>query len=351
MTEPTFSTAMERLYSSLPSMYRDADRPQSYVLKRWLAGLGDQQGEVEDLLARIDYNPLDQPVRTTTGEDFVLPSNTWRATGDWTLTGDDRTATVGPATLDIEVFFEGGTYDFTIAGFHNATRGFYDFSVDRISRLRADQYSEVEELGQDTVTGIFLSRGKHVLRFEWDGTSSQPDAVEMSVSLRNIRAVNTKANAAPISDLVDPQAAENEWLLWLAQLVGVRLHPELTSEERRDAIRYAASGFRAGTKRAIADAAKSELSGTRYARALAHSTPDALGTATEWDVTVITRESETADSQAVLDTIIRKGAKPVGVVLHHLAYQATWAAIEHHRPTWDDWDAGDWNNVEEAGLL
>ena len=152
------------------------------------------------------------------------------------------------------------------------------------------------------------------------------------------------------SDLSDPATADQAWLPWLAQHLGVVLPPRLTEAEKRDAVAYASAGWRAGTKTAVADAAKTVLTGSKYARLYDHATTriDA-GTATVWDVLIVTRPSETPDVQAVLDTVVAKGAKPAGVELHHEAYSASWATLETQRPTWADWEAaGSWQNLEET---
>lgn len=162
--------------------------------------------------------------------------------------------------------------------------------------------------------------------------------------------------AAPIgttSDLVDPISADDGWLDWLAQLVGVNLENLIGEQERRDAVQSASSGFRAGSKTAIADAARSALTGSKYVVVYDHSTDDVggIGTGTQWDVLLITKSTETPDLPAVLEAINRKGAKPAGVILHHRAFEATWDAIEAAFPTWDDIEAaGSWNAIEEVGF-
>lgn len=152
------------------------------------------------------------------------------------------------------------------------------------------------------------------------------------------------------SDLVDPQTADNRWLDWIGQLLGVRLYPGMSETERRDAVRYASSGFRAGTKAATAAAAKSVLTGTRYAQVHDHSTYT-VGDGGEWDVLIVTRSSETADPEGVLRSIIRKRAKAAGVLLWHRAYGTSWGTLEATYPTWAGWEAArTWAVIEETGL-
>ena len=153
--------------------------------------------------------------------------------------------------------------------------------------------------------------------------------------------------------LVDPVLGDADWLDWQAQLVGVDLDPDMTEQEKRDAINGAPSGWRAGSKGALADAAKTTLTGSKYAKVYDHSTdvPGTIGTAGEFDVLLVTRASETPDAAATLASVIRKGAKPAGVILYHRSYEASWSAIATAFPTWAAWGAaGSWASIMEAGL-
>lgn len=157
-----------------------------------------------------------------------------------------------------------------------------------------------------------------------------------------------------LSALGDPAQADAAWLPWLAQLVGARLDPAATLAEQRDTITFATSGYRAGTRQAIADAARSALTGSRYAQVVPHVKPDStlgLIAATPWDITIVTRGSETPDPNAVLGAVLRKGVKPAGAVLWTRTSEASWDAIEAQYPGWSPgWDEATWTQIEEAGL-
>lgn len=153
------------------------------------------------------------------------------------------------------------------------------------------------------------------------------------------------------SDLVDPVTADAAWLNWLGQLVGVNTDTLLSEQERRDAVQFASSGFHAGSQTALEDAARSELTGTRYVRVYTHSTDDmaGIGTGTEWDILLVTKTSETPSVAQVVDTVIRKGAKPAGVRLYHKAYEVPWSISD--TMDWDDRDALTWDEYEETGVV
>lgn len=155
------------------------------------------------------------------------------------------------------------------------------------------------------------------------------------------------------SALGDPSQADPRWLPWMAQLVGAPLDPGSSIQEQRDTIAFATSGWRGGTRQAIADAARTALTGSMYAQVVSHVLPSdngGLDPGGVWDITIITRSSETPDPTAVLNAVLRKGVKPAGAVLHHATYGASWAQVEAVYPTWSDWNAATWSQIEQAGL-
>ncbi len=154
------------------------------------------------------------------------------------------------------------------------------------------------------------------------------------------------------SDLVDPDRADRAWLPWLAQLLGVRLSPGLSEAEQRDAVRFAAAGWRSGTKRAVADAARSALTGSRYVAVYDHTTSTSgIGKGGEWDVLLVTRATETPDVALVLSSVQRQNAAPAGVKLWHAAYEAKWFQVHTALPTWADWNARTWAQVQDVGQV
>lgn len=83
MARPTPHATTERLYERLPEHYRTADARQDgpdWPLLRYLSLVGDQAGEVEDLLDRIDYVPPEEggdPGDTSDLVDAAEASPTW----------------------------------------------------------------------------------------------------------------------------------------------------------------------------------------------------------------------------------------------------------------------------------
>ncbi len=148
------------------------------------------------------------------------------------------------------------------------------------------------------------------------------------------------------SALVDPTQAGTlgdplAHLRWLAQLLGVQLNQSDSLDAQIDAIRYAPSGWRAGTKKAVADAARSVLSGTKWVSIEPRYAGD------PWAIGVRTRVSETPDPVSVINAILAKRAKPAGFVLVNAAFTSSWDSLEAERPTWDDWEVS-WTEIEET---
>lgn len=163
--------------------------------------------------------------------------------------------------------------------------------------------------------------------------------------LADWRAARRDVNSA----LTDPDLANPSWLSYIAQLLGAYLDPRSSLAERRDTIRFATSGYRGGTSAALADAARSALTGSRYVMVQKWTRGDG-DVPSVWDITLRTRASETpVSSQEVIDTVIRKGAKPAGVRLWHTTYGTPWDLVEARFPTWEDWELRPWDAIEESG--
>lgn len=203
-------------------------------------------------------------------------------------------------------------------------------------------------------------RHDYFLKTYLSAFGDQMGRIDQIIARLDYMSVSDGGPVGGTSDLVDPDTADEAWLSWLAQLVGVTIPAGLNLQEKRDAVRFASSGWKAGTKRAVADAAKSELTGTRHAEVYDHSTVGSIGTGSEWDVLIVTRGTETPSGAAVVAAVTRKRAKPAGVVLHHRAYTASWemsfrdsaGSTPGKYASWGalEADNGTWVKIEEAGL-
>jgi len=117
---------------------------------------------------------------------------------------------------------------------------------------------------------------------------------------------------SPITDL---SRVPTKGLGWLAQLVGVRMLPQLTGETDLD---YAArmrlrisetDGFKRGTIAALSGAARQFLTGTKYVIINEREGNNA------YRLGVLTKADETPDQQLVLNALLDQ--KPAGITLDY----------------------------------
>lgn len=155
---------------------------------------------------------------------------------------------------------------------------------------------------------------------------------------------NPDGTPADRSDLVDPAAADDAWLAWLAQLAGVNAG-DTAGTALRELIASARSR-QVCTRGHIAAAARTVLTGERYVLVV----PSYGGDPWTIEVRVRTSELPGGGTAEVVDTIERARARPAGHDIAVTARQATWDAIEAARPTWDDYDGSTWTEIEETGF-
>jgi hypothetical protein len=157
------------------------------------------------------------------------------------------------------------------------------------------------------------------------------------------------------SDLLDGRTADDAWLPYLGQLIGADLEDVPTADEKRDAIINNYLGFKAGSREALEAAVLSLLTGTKYSRVYPQRTGEGgsiFATGDQWDVLIVTKPEESPDSATILAKVISEGAKPAGVLLHHLSYTLTWEILEAGLPTWTVIDAQpNWTTIEAGEYL
>lgn len=351
---PPVTAFCRRVYDGLPEYLRTADDAQAgdRPLLRYLSTLLDQAGAVEQLLDRVGYihpedgGPVDGGVRIG-----PLDVAGFGAVGVWTVVagglGNYRTTTVPGATLALTggAISVDGLYRFTVTYPAGPTRGVLQVIVDDTLIGEVDQYAVAAgDVAAAFAGQVELEGGDHTLMFRHAGRSNAAVAAPPgSVAVYSV----TVASVDDTSDLGDPVTADAGWLVWLAQFVGAaRAASSLSTTDLRDAVRFASGGWAAGTKQSIADAARSVLSGTKYALVNDHYTGD------PWllELRVRTSELPGGGTAAVLAAVNAKHAKPAGYALVVTSYEATWATIEADRPLWADWEsAPTWTKIEETG--
>lgn len=126
--------------------------------------------------------------------------------------------------------------------------------------------------------------------------------------------------------VMDVDRAPAAVLPWLAQFVGVRLTPDLTEAEQREAIRVHA-GFQRGTPLAIQAAVARLLTGSK------HITFEERSGGNAYRLLIRTYEDETPDPDRVRAAILSQ--KPAGIVLDYEAVTGViYSVVES---TYDDY--------------
>lgn len=385
MAEPVYLPWFEDLWQEqIPDFHRYADEAIGHPMKRWFGGIGNQFAKIAQLAERFLYiAPNDREIRHITpppsGEQIMstefqaevelVPPPAWEPRMAWAV--DPWGNTVESAQYYLLGPFDDQDY---VLWSHYLTAGTYQVQFNYIKYPIAGVATFTIN-GQDIAT-IPLQSGT------WNGVADlTPDDIALSypyeftvergyanIEVRFYTDVQTddtqRINVGPFyitnisqgyefgtSDLVNPRAANAEWLPWLAQLFGVRLDLKWSVPDQRDAILTPYLGFGAGTREALVMASKQYLTRTKTVRIYDHSIPNGINAGGQWDVLLVTRNSETPTTLDLPAELIKMQVKPAGVLLHHQAYEATWNVIEPARPQWDDWDGNSWTTIEETGLL
>jgi hypothetical protein len=152
------------------------------------------------------------------------------------------------------------------------------------------------------------------------------------------------------SDLVDPRTADDSWLPYIANILGVSL-PNAPLVDQRAAVVH--PSFYKGSPQSFEDSIKNLLTGTQFVQVYQHM--DGAGAsiyspASEWDTLVVTRPDETPGGVDIIQEITDAGAKPAGVILHLISYAVIWDTIETLSMTWTSIESlGSWGALESTG--
>lgn len=154
---------------------------------------------------------------------------------------------------------------------------------------------------------------------------------------------DTQARLAA-GDLVDPDAADPGWLRWLAQMLGVQLAAGSSVADQRHAIAGASVGWARGTTNAIATAAATALTGSKWV--VVKPSPTIA-----WTINVYVRADEAPNPLSrIVDVVEASGQRPAGYAIAVVLFTPSWDNIDNTFATWDD--AGQpstWSQVDSLG--
>ena len=116
------------------------------------------------------------------------------------------------------------------------------------------------------------------------------------------------------SVILDIDRIPDKAIGWLAQLIGVRLNPELDSTEQRNRVRET-DGWNRGSLGALAGAAHQYLTGAQHVIIRERFNPSDPDMDHAYHLQVVTYTAETPDTAKVLQALLEQ--KPAGIILHY----------------------------------
>ena len=155
----------------------------------------------------------------------------------------------------------------------------FDDTTERVY-ARLPEHFRRSDIAQDYTLKKYLS-----------GICKEQDAITTLIERLDYTPPEDGGDPDDTSELVDPRFADESWLPWLAQLLGVNLNTRVVDINVRNEIINASNGYLAGTDNAIIAAVQTELVGTKSVRLKKRSTSSGAGGA--WDLLIQTLSSET----------------------------------------------------------
>jgi hypothetical protein len=156
--------------------------------------------------------------------------------------------------------------------------------------------------------------------------------------------VRTLMTRIAAGDLTDPGRADDRWVGWAAQILGVPAVGSATDIRAALTAQHAAPA--PGTAAALAATVRPMLTGTR--------TVDVRPGSAAFTIVVRVRTDElglVGDDPAVLrDRVAATGQVPAGFVVSVTTTRPTWAQVDAATGSWADTDGADWSDVDARGL-
>jgi len=393
MNEPIYSETTERIYRDLPSHYRVADIGNDYALKRWLAGVTEQQGKLETLFNRFDYIPPDDARGVSSVSELVDPATMDSAWLDWRAQFSGLQYPANTTATKKRQLLMGSNMDRgTLTTIRNAAK----------SCLVGDQYVGVYprttsngDVGMATPWDITIvtkatesihqylplryTTSANPSSWHWHGGAAEIPALVVSKpesdGIYNNRALRVACDNTyrdltgemrdptnifeqiivpasadiTVSMLVEAQNPDMQVNLGVSyyDAVGTYLDFDYVVPEDSWTAPVGHMGKISGTITTPVDCSRiimqASVGGTGLVEGawIDYAEPGVVdGTTNDW-------LPQTSDP---VQTVIDLNAKPAGVKLYHESFSADWASIMAAFPTWADWNAHTWAKIMEGGL-
>lgn len=142
------------------------------------------------------------------------------------------------------------------------------------------------------------SRNDWPLKRWWRGITGQMGDLEALKERISYTPPDDGGVLGETSDLVDPATIDPAWIDWRAQFTGMKFPANIPLSEKRALLADVNTSLEVGTRAALVAAVKSALAGDHYVNLYKNSTSTAdIGTASMWDVLIVTKASETLEQK------------------------------------------------------
>lgn len=328
MARPTVDAATEAVYRRVPGYVRDDDADLDYPALRWLSLIGDQLGDLWDLIARFRRSTT----RIEAEDPTVTQVGAWASFGaEAGVVGTRLSSAAVGAELVIAFDAPGpGSWLVEVDTRTANNRGIAEVYVDGVLVGLVDEYSAA------TVTDVRASflvdlsaAGRHVIRYRRSGNKN-PASAGTQVGIDAVELHNLDPVLDIDSDLVDPVEADSGWLDWLGSLVGIP-RADLTVDQYRTALAGSSGGRYAGTPTGIAAVLAALLPSGYLHIAPNYTSPFRIG--------ILRRVGESTNAAVYAAALPHRPAGFDFVVDEGI----TWAEDAALYPTWAEFDAaGTW---------
>jgi len=386
MPAPNFSEAMERFYDRLPAHYRAMDERQDYVLKKFFAGALQRQQDIDTLRDAIEYDSERDPSDLSALIDVSkMPAAwlNWRAqlSGIYNLSMfpieqrrqvlnqigynglkgtaqsmaravqpflvGSRYVNVFPRTADATAIGAATMWDVLIVTrgnetlSNNAPRVFAEANVPSIWQNNTPNDPKI-------ISAMDSRFGEFALEIEASAAGSVAFGTKR-VAGRRITATGGDPYVVfldvLLSDPTDPPSSAVASIVCLDNAgaaigspISVNMVGTLDASGQLPKQLSAPFTTPVGTvevQTSFVIAGINPASSVRFGRFGVR-----LGIDTQW-------VAETID---VPEIVAKANVKPAGVTIHHETYETDWNTIESEIPTWNDWEALTFDEIEGLGL-
>jgi hypothetical protein len=382
--EPVYGSITEDMYSRLPDHFRRMDTLNDWSLKKYIHVIANEQQQVDDLIERIDFDPIDAGGRPGDTSELVNPTKADPRWLPWLsqlfgvrLAGtgkeEDRTEVVQASSG-----FNAGTPAAIESAAKSALVGskysrVYKRSTNTIGAggpwdlllvTRADEtliqlYPEIQATLAETLTwNISATNGNNVSRKLVQVDPGLMLFRNNAMQISRLAGVGTTPYSIAVNSTYKVPVVATDWY---QSFLTIWTDDHGAAFSGTFGIKYYDSGGTVldtfSTALTVDETPTQVNYGETAPASTTHMTTfftlDNLVTDMTVNIAQLgARHEESLDwlprTADPIQTVIDKGAKPAGFKLWHNTLAADWNTFESNYPTWDDIEAVDWRTIEDS---